>query len=340
MNLLEMTRGGNSKYSQLSVAVSPSDTSIAVQDISYFISVPNYATIGVDNDAEVIYYTGIDTTNSLLTGCVRGESGTVPNVWPVSTYVYNAITSTLVNNMIDNITTVSNGISGSGLLINSNFSVWQRATSYTVTTTANYGGPDRWKFKQVSGAPVISQLTATSGLKCTGGSCTMMYLMDAYDLANVQGQVCTLSYKLNGSVKTTQFTPSSQTVVSFTLANGDQLEWVKLELGSQATGFIITPITLEILNCYRYYIGDLKAVCTRTIPDGWWSVGQNFPVLMRTTPTVKIGMTYASMLGWLTDLTPDLFENDNKGINMLHFNDSRLSSCSAMNVKLSLDAEI
>lgn len=73
-------RRGNSKCSQLSVAVSPSGTSIPVQDISYFEATPNYITIGVDNDAEVVYYTEVDTTNSMLTGCVRRQAGTVSNV--------------------------------------------------------------------------------------------------------------------------------------------------------------------------------------------------------------------------------------------------------------------
>lgn len=186
-------------------------------------------------------------------------------------------------------------LSGSGLLINSNFSVWQLATSYTVTTTANYGDPDRWKFKQVSGTPVISQLTATSGLKCTGGSCTMMYLMDAYDLANVSGQVCTLSYKLNGTIKANQITPTSQTILSITLANGDQLEWVKLELGSQSTEYTPPSYSNNFKQCQFYFQKlidpnlDFAILCSFLNSTGVemnLSFGQ-----MRTAPTVTTKQT-------------------------------------------------
>lgn len=286
MNLLEMTRGGNSKYSQLSTAIDPSTTVIPVQDISYFASAPNYATIGVDNDAEVIYYTGIDITNSALTGCVREQSETVPNVWPVSTYVYNAITSTLINNMEDNITTLSEVIGNSGLLINSNFSVWQRAESAVAPATANYVCVDRWRVKAVSGTPTIARLSATSGLKCTGGSAQITYTMDVYDLAIVSGKTCTLSYKLNGVIKTQQLTPSGATVVSLNLANGDQLEWVKLELGEQATEYVQPTYVETYLQCCRYCFlshSYIPGMTSGTANSSVFSISHD---LMRTEPIV------------------------------------------------------
>lgn len=81
----------NSVPTLLSGLLSQSATTIHVVGTDDLPDGPNLATIGAEDNAEVIQYTA-KTTNS-LTGVTRGFSGTQAQIWPEGTQVYRAYTS-------------------------------------------------------------------------------------------------------------------------------------------------------------------------------------------------------------------------------------------------------
>ncbi|WP_159081882.1 hypothetical protein [Paenibacillus sp. CAA11] len=64
----------NSPETELAADISATDTTITVLDASKLAAAPNLFTIGADETAETVKYTGI--SGNKLTGCVRGFNGT------------------------------------------------------------------------------------------------------------------------------------------------------------------------------------------------------------------------------------------------------------------------
>lgn len=103
MALQTMYPAANSLLVQLTEDISAGVDEITVTDASVFPPAPNFATIGTDNDAEVVVYQGIDLGNNKLTGCLRGQSDTVAKGWTVGAFVYHSWTAANANAMMDNI---------------------------------------------------------------------------------------------------------------------------------------------------------------------------------------------------------------------------------------------
>lgn len=103
MALATMYRVGNSRITQLTDAITAAAQIILVADIAAFPAAPNLATIGTENDAEVIFYAGIDAGAGTLTGCLRGRSLTSSRAWPIGTDIYHAWTAETANTMMANI---------------------------------------------------------------------------------------------------------------------------------------------------------------------------------------------------------------------------------------------
>lgn len=81
----------NSPKTTLSAAITANDTTIPVTLASVFPTAPNFATIGNDENAEVIFYTGI--SGNSLTGCTRGyNSETTASGWDAGTEISRQIT--------------------------------------------------------------------------------------------------------------------------------------------------------------------------------------------------------------------------------------------------------
>ena len=81
----------NSPKTAVSANMTASDTSIQVERADALPKPPNLATLGEDENAEVISYSGKD--GNTLTGVVRGVNGTTASPWPVGTAVYRAYTA-------------------------------------------------------------------------------------------------------------------------------------------------------------------------------------------------------------------------------------------------------
>lgn len=104
MALTTMYEGmNNSPQTDITAAITASDTVIPVSSVSVFPAAPNLATLGTDENAEVIRYNGI--SGSTLTGCERGFGGSTASPWTTGTVISRQITKydldTLRANMLD-----------------------------------------------------------------------------------------------------------------------------------------------------------------------------------------------------------------------------------------------
>ena len=86
MNILKEMYPGIpfSPPTQLAATISASETEIYVEDSGCLPDAPNYATLGVDENAEVIFYTGKEL--GVLKGCTRAIEGNARS-WPMGTEV-------------------------------------------------------------------------------------------------------------------------------------------------------------------------------------------------------------------------------------------------------------
>ena len=89
-----------SPATKLTAAINASDTVIPVENTAYLPEGPNIATIGTDDDAEVIIY-AVKTATS-LSGCTRGVEGTA-KAWQVGEVVARNWSLTDYQTLMDNI---------------------------------------------------------------------------------------------------------------------------------------------------------------------------------------------------------------------------------------------
>ncbi len=93
----------NSPIATLTAQAAAADTEINVSNVAAFPAAPNIATLGTDDNAELVLYTGIGTGK--LTGCTRGFNSTTARSWAINTKVYRGFTAydhdTFVNNIND-----------------------------------------------------------------------------------------------------------------------------------------------------------------------------------------------------------------------------------------------
>lgn len=78
----------NSPQTTITAEITASAQEIPVLSVAGFPAAPNLATIGTDENAEVIRYNGV--SGNSLTGCERGFNGTTAKVWPADTLIYRA----------------------------------------------------------------------------------------------------------------------------------------------------------------------------------------------------------------------------------------------------------
>lgn len=81
----------NSPQTTLAADITAADTSMTVLDATVLPTAPNLCTLGSDEDAEVVSYTTI--TGNVVSGLVRGQSGTTASVWTAGTPVARDFTS-------------------------------------------------------------------------------------------------------------------------------------------------------------------------------------------------------------------------------------------------------
>ena len=110
MSLTTMYKAkSNSPKTTLAADITAAATSMTLADASVLPAAPNLCTIGSDESAEVVLYNTI--TGNVVSGLIRGQSGTTASVWESGTVVARDFTSYDHDTFIDNINDLSSGIS-------------------------------------------------------------------------------------------------------------------------------------------------------------------------------------------------------------------------------------
>lgn len=98
---LSLSGINNSPITTITSDIAANAVSIPVTDITAFPAAPNIATIGTDDDSELILYTSISGTS--LAGCTRGYNGTTAKAWSSGAEIYRAFTEYDYEALKDNI---------------------------------------------------------------------------------------------------------------------------------------------------------------------------------------------------------------------------------------------
>ena len=185
-------------------------------------------------------------------------------------------------------------LSNPNLLINGGFAVWQRGESFTFTRTGYGAGgytADRWRvWANADGTGGnITVTKVDDGMHVeSDGAAYMVYRFEAEDLARLNGKSLTLSYSINGVVTRRTLT-QIENVITITLlssAGTVTINWVKLEIGEEATPYVPKGYGEELLACMRYYQVTGAAFCAGYITAQTASFTYTMPTPMRTTPTI------------------------------------------------------
>ena len=91
----------NSPKTTLAADITAAATSMTVSDATVLPTAPNLCTIGDDENAEVVSYTTI--SGNVVSGLIRGASGTTASPWTAGTVIARDFTSYDHDTFIDNI---------------------------------------------------------------------------------------------------------------------------------------------------------------------------------------------------------------------------------------------
>ena len=192
------------------------------------------------------------------------------------------------------------------LLINGDFQIWQRGTSFTANTKDQYTA-DRWMM--IGSLDTLNKVDKVSGgLKITTSSAYILYFKQILEFPNMLGKTVTMScsvdgvpYRLTTVISTTNSFLTTPWGVFYTQYNTTNnllscsfavnpsktitINWVKLELGSVATPFHPKLGVEEFSNCQRYYLGGNWIFATP--PYGLDNTNMFFIVPTPTTVRLK-----------------------------------------------------
>ena len=185
-------------------------------------------------------------------------------------------------------------LDGANLLINGGFAVWQRGESFTIPRTGYGTGKytaDRWRVwaNPDSTGGNITVTKAADGMHVeSDGGALMLYRFEAADAEVLSGKTLTLSLSRNGAVSVIPVTLSGN-AFSITLLYGagtTTINWIKLEVGEEATPYVPKGYGEELLACMRYYQVTGNIFLPGYITVGGASCSYVPPVPLRTTPTL------------------------------------------------------
>ena len=174
----------NSPQTTLTSEITAAAQEIPVLSVVGFPAAPNLATIGTDENAEIIRYNGI--SGSSLTGCERGFHGTTAKVWPADTLIYRAFSLYDYEALRGNVTQLDTdklGADGDGSDLTAAFtSAESREAIATGETAATlWGKVSKWlsdlkavafsgQYADLTGAPTTMTPTAHAATHGTGGA--------------------------------------------------------------------------------------------------------------------------------------------------------------------------
>ena len=226
-----------------------------------------------------------------VTGIVSQIADVLGGTW------YQDKITALEGSMADTEEKVST-LSNPNLLINGGFAVWQRGESFTIPRTGYGAGKytaDRWRVwaNPDSTGGNITVTKAADGMHVeSDGGALMSYRFEAADVEALSGKTLTLSLSRNGAVSVIPVTLSGN-AFSITLLYGagtTTINWIKLEVGEEATPYVPKGYGEELLACMRYYQVTGAAFCAGYLTAQTASCTYTLPVPMRTTPTIAGGV--------------------------------------------------
>ena len=198
------------------------------------------------------------------------------------------------NQMNEALNKIVTTFSNPNLLINGGFAVWQRGESFTIPRTGYGTGKytaDRWRVwaNADSTGGNITVTKAADGMHVeSDGAAFMSYRFEAADVEALSGKTLTLSLSRNGAVSVIPVTLSGN-AFSITLLYGagtTTINWIKLEVGEEATPYVPKGYGEELLACMRYYQVTGNIFLPGYITVGGASCSYVPPVPLRTTPTL------------------------------------------------------
>lgn len=194
-------------------------------------------------------------------------------------------------------------LDGANLLINGGFAVWQRGESFTIPRTGYGAGKytaDRWlvwaNADSTGGNITVTKAADGMHVESDGGA-LMSYRFEAADVEALSGKTLTLSLSRNGAVSVIPVTLSGN-AFSITLLYGagtTTINWIKLEVGEEATPYVPKGYGEELLACMRYYQVTGAAFCAGYLTAQTASCTYTLPVPMRTTPTIAGGVNQVTV---------------------------------------------
>ena len=183
-------------------------------------------------------------------------------------------------------------LSNPNLLINGGFAVWQRGESFTIPRTGYGTGKytaDRWRVwaNADSTGGNITVTKADDGMHIEAdGAGFATYRFEEADVKKLSGKTVTLSQSVDGVVSSAVRSFPTTGILNVALPASGTINWIKLELGEEATPYVPKGYGEELLACMRYYQVTGNIFLPGYITVGGASCSYVPPVPLRTTPTL------------------------------------------------------
>ena len=183
-------------------------------------------------------------------------------------------------------------LDGANLLINGGFAVWQRGESFTIPRTGYGAGKytaDRWRVwaNADSTGGNITVTKADDGMHIEAdGAGFATYRFEEAEVKKLSGKTVTLSQSVDGVVSSAVRSFPTTGILNVALPASGTINWIKLELGEEATPYVPKGYGEELLACMRYYQVTGNIFLPGYITVGGASCSYVPPVPLRTTPTL------------------------------------------------------
>ena len=183
-------------------------------------------------------------------------------------------------------------LDGANLLINGGFTVWQRGESFTIPRTGYGAGKyaaDRWRVwaNADSTGGNITVTRADDGMHIEAdGAGFATYRFEEAEVKKLSGKTVMLSQSVDGVVSSAVRSFPTTGILNVALPASGTINWIKLELGEEATPYVPKGYGEELLACMRYYQVTGNIFLPGYITVGGASCSYVPPVPLRTTPTL------------------------------------------------------
>lgn len=183
-------------------------------------------------------------------------------------------------------------LDGANLLINGGFTVWQRGESFTIPRTGYGAGKytaDRWRVwaNADSTGGNITVTRADDGMHIEAdGAGFATYRFEEAEVKKLSGKTVMLSQSVDGVVSSAVRSFPTTGILNVALPVSGTINWIKLELGEEATPYVPKGYSEELLACMRYYQVTGNIFLPGYITVGGASCSYVPPVPLRTTPTL------------------------------------------------------